>query len=57
MSDQAWAIQMMQKYRLEVCFYFSEIRSPCGKAVTFGQDGDYQTFYGALTYMVGRLSN
>ena len=57
MSDQAWAIQAMQKYKLQVCFYHNEIESPCGMYTTFGPNGDYQTFYGALTYMIGRLSN
>lgn len=58
MSDQAWAIQAMQKYKLKVCFYDKEIESPCGKTVTFGTlYAEYQTFYGALTYMIGRLSN
>lgn len=55
MSSQVWAYQMLRKYKLTVNFDEETIDSPNGFFVTFGYGGEYETFYGALTYMVGRL--
>ena len=57
MSNDAWAIQQLKKYELTVNFYFCKIIAPDGYSVTFGTGKEYATFYGALTYMTGRIRN
>lgn len=56
MSNDAWAIQQLRKHRILADFYACELEAPNGFCVTFGPRGEYQTFYGALQYMVGRLN-
>lgn len=57
MSNDAWAIQQLSKHKLLADFYENSIVAPNGFMVTFGHGGHYQTFYGALQYMVGRLNS
>lgn len=56
MSSQVWAIEMMNKYKLKVCFYEREIDAPGGAWIGWGPNDSHKDFYSALQYMVNRIS-